>query len=217
GYNLAMTIKPTKEWNIAATYRSEVDMGLTGSATLYTNFPSAYTYKGDARLEVVTPAVLTIGTSYTFFDKTTVELTWDKTYWGDYKQLDFNYNDPLLNPVLIAAFDDPKAKNWHDSNAYRIGITHKCTDRFTAMIGFAYDETPIPSDTLGFELPGSDALLFSFGGRYQVNEHLELGGAYLLDHKKTREITNPDNSSQINGKFEDAGAHVVTLGMIYKF
>ena len=35
GYNLAMTIKPTKEWNIAATYRSEVDMGLTGSARLY--------------------------------------------------------------------------------------------------------------------------------------------------------------------------------------
>lgn len=217
GYNLAMTVKPTKEWNIAATYRSKVDMGLTGSATLYTNFPSSYTYNGDARLEVVTPAVLTIGTSYTFFDRTTVELTWDKTYWGDYKQLDFNYNDTLLNPILIAAFDAPKAKNWHDSNAYRIGITHKCTDRFTAMIGFAYDETPIPSETIGFELPGSDALLFSFGGRYQVNEHLELGGAYLLDHKKTRTIENSANTSGINGKFEDAGAHVVTLGMIYKF
>jgi long-chain fatty acid transport protein len=217
GYNLAMTIKPTKEWNIAATYRSEVDMGLTGSARLLTDTFPFNTYNGDARLDVVTPAVLSIGTSYTFFERTTVELAWDKTYWSEYSELDFNYNGTLLNPLLIMAFDDPKAKNWHDSNAYRIGITHKCTDRFTAMIGFAYDETPIPSETLGFELPDSDALLFSFGGRYQVNEHLELGGAYLLDHKKSREITNPANTSGINGKFEDAGAHVVTLGLVYKF
>ncbi|MCK9294591.1 MAG: outer membrane protein transport protein [Desulfobulbaceae bacterium] len=217
GYNLAMTIKPTKEWNIAATYRSEVDMGLTGSARLLTDTLPFNTYNGDARLDVVTPAVLSIGTSYTFFDRTTVELAWDKTYWSEYSELDFNYNGTLLNPLLIMAFDDPKAKNWHDSNAYRIGITHKCTDRFTAMIGFAYDETPIPSETLGFELPDSDALLFSFGGRYQVNEHLELGGAYLLDHKNTRTIENPANTSGINGKFEDAGAHVVTLGLVYKF
>ncbi|MEW6518712.1 MAG: outer membrane protein transport protein [Thermodesulfobacteriota bacterium] len=216
GYNLALTIKPTREWNIAATYRSEVDMGLTGTATLRTDTFPFNTYHGDARLDVVTPAVLTISTSYTFFDQTTVELTWDKTYWSEYEQLDFNYNGFLVNPILFTAFDQPKEKNWRDSNAYRIGITHKCTDRFTAMLGFAYDETPIPSDTLGFELPDSDALLFSFGGRYRVNEQLELGGAYLLDDKKTRSI-HTANSSQINGRFEDAGAHVVTLGMIYKF
>jgi long-chain fatty acid transport protein len=217
GYNLAMIVKPTKQWNIGATYRSEVDMGLTGTAKLRTDTFPFNTYRGDVSLDVVTPAVLTVGTSYTFFDRTTVELTWDKSYWSDYQQLDFNYNGALVNPILIAAFDQPNAKNWHDSNAYRIGITHKCTDRFIAMVGFGYDETPIPSDTLGFELPGSDALLYSIGGRYQINANLELGGAYLLEYKKSRTIENPANTSDINGKFENAGAHVVTLGMVYKF
>jgi len=217
GYNLALIVKPTKKWNIGATYRSKVDMGLSGTATLRTDTFPFNTYHGDASLDVVTPAILTISTSYTFFEKTTVELTWDKTYWSEYEQLDFNYNGFLANPILIAAFDQPKAKNWRDSNAYRIGITHKCTERFTAMLGFAYDETPIPSDTLGFELPDSDALLFSFGGRYRINDKLELGGAYLLDDKKTRSVENPANTSGINGKFADAGAHVVTLGMTYKF
>jgi long-chain fatty acid transport protein len=219
GYNLAIIVKPTKQWNIGATYRSKVDMSLSGTATLTSGnaILGSSRYRGDVSLDVVTPAVLTVGTSYTFFDRTTVELTWDKSYWSDYKKLDFNYNGTLVDPILIAAFDQPKAKNWHDSNAYRIGITHKCTDRFIAMVGFGYDETPIPSDTLGFELPGSDALLYSIGGRYQISANLELGGAYLLEYKKSRTIENPANTTGIKGKFENAGAHVVTLGMTYKF
>ncbi len=220
GYNLAIIIKPTKEWNIAATYRSKVDLSLSGSGTLtaLNNMLGSATYDGDINLDVVTPAVLTVGTSYTFLEKTTVEIAWDKTYWSDYETLDFNFEDDLTNPILIAAYDYEKEKYWHDSNAYRIGITHKCSDRFTAMLGLAYDESPIPSHTLGFELPGSDAYLFSIGGRYKVNENMQLGAAYLLDYKKSRRIeAGADNTSHINGKFENAGAHVVTAGMVYTF
>ncbi|MFH1216729.1 MAG: outer membrane protein transport protein [Pseudomonadota bacterium] len=229
GYNLAMTVKPTPEWAIAATYRSRVVQSLSGDAVLYTNIPSppypyatSDTYRGGVTLDVVTPAVLTLSTSYTF-DKTTVELTWDKTYWSKYDHLDFNFDntlsvDPLANGVLTSAFNDPKNKDWSNSNAYRIGVTHKCTDQLTAMAGFAYDENPVPNSNLGFELPDSDALLYSFGVKYQLNADMEVGGAYLYDYKKTRKIDAQDaNINGINGEFENGGAHVLTMGLIYKF
>ena len=50
------------------------------------------------------PAVLAVSGAYTFFDKLTVELTWDRTFWSEYKNLDFNYDASLTNPVLVRSF-----------------------------------------------------------------------------------------------------------------
>ncbi len=224
GWNLATTFKPIKDLTISATYRTQIDLTLDGGdVNLYAAIPSmslSDTYTGNGEVTVVTPAVFSLATSY-IFDKTTVELTWDRTFWSEYEELDFEFSgtlstNPLLNAAMTAVFDNPVEKNWNNSNAYRLGITHRCTDKFTAMFGIAYDETPIPSDTIGFELPGSDAMLYSLGFKYKTSDNLELGGAYLYDQKKNREINNPNNQI-INGEFEDAGAHVVTLGMVYKF
>lgn len=220
GYNMAATFKATKNLAFSATYRTQIDLELDGGdVTLTAAIPGVVTdtYTGNGNVTVVTPAVLSIGTSYTF-DKTTVEVSWDKTFWSDYEELDFNYNtfSGPLAPIMTAVFETPKPKNWQDSNAYRLGVTHRCTDKFTAMFGIAYDETPIPSESIGFELPGSDAMLYSLGFKYKTGENMEVGAAYLYDHKKNRKIDNPDNQ-YINGEFEDAGAHVVTMGMVYKF
>ncbi len=211
GYNLAMTYKPTKDWALAATYRSRVTMGLSGDAEInYSIYgtPIAAPYDGSVKLDIATPAILTLSTAYTF-DKTTVELTWDRSYWSKLNKLEFVFDGTTPDLLLD--------KDWNNSDAYRIGITHKCTDKFTAMLGFGYDETPIPDKNLGFELPDSNALLYSIGGRYKMNDKLELGGAYLYDYKKTRKISADDGNARIVGKFENAGAHVLTLGAIYKF
>lgn len=225
GYNLAMTVKALPNWSLAATYRSRVVQNLSGDAKLSATMPAvgaADTYRGDVALDVVTPAVLTLSTAYTV-GQTTVELTWDRTYWSKYDHLDFDFDAPLssnffANLVLTAAYEAPKDKDWGNADAYRIGITHQCSERLTAMVGFAYDETPVPDTTLGFELPDADALLYSLGVRYQLSEVMEIGGAYLYDYKKTRKITAADaNVNAIAGTFEDGGAHLLTMGLTYKF
>ena len=43
------------------------------------------------------------------------------------------------------------------------------------MAGFAYDEPPVPSNTLGFELSDSNAYLFSLGARFKVTPKMDLG------------------------------------------
>ncbi|WP_331775141.1 OmpP1/FadL family transporter [Sulfurospirillum sp. 1612] len=213
GYNLALSYKPIKEMTLSATYRSKVDLTVEGNAKLTS--PIGGHYDGGASVTIPLPATLDLAAAYTF-DKTTVELVYERVYWSSYKNLDFNYNGTITDPYLLAKFDASIPKNWKDTNTYRIGITHQYSDKLKLMLGFAIDESPVPSDTLGFELPDSDAKLYSVGFEYQVNKATSFGLAYLYDQKKTRTIT-PTNSGHVNGTFKDASAHLVTASIKYRF
>ena len=212
GYNLAVSLRPTENLSLAATYRSKVNLELDGDAKLSLN--GTELYNGYAEVMAPAPAVLTLGASYTI-NQTTVELVYDKTYWSAYDKLDFNYSVSLstINPSLAALFDNPIQKNWTNTDAYRIGVTHVLNNQWTLMAGFAIDKNPVPDSTLGFELPGSDAMLYSLGARYRYNNNLQIGCSYLYDHKESRDVTN----SKIDGKFEGENAHLVSLGLQYTF
>ena len=67
-------------------------------------------------------------------------------------------------------FDTPGIKNWNDSNTYRLGITHQLNERWSLMAGMAYDETPIQKKYIGFELPDSDAIMFSVGAKHKYTD-----------------------------------------------
>ncbi len=211
GWNLAANVRPTEDMNIAVTYRSKVDLDLEGDVDLGTNWPSPYVMGTDGDVSIPAPAVLSVSLAYTF-GPATVDLTWDRTFWSEYESIDFYYDDPVTHPVL-QVFTLPVIKNWDDSSAYRIGLDYVLNDDVTLMAGFAYDETPVPGDTLGFELPDSDAYLYSLGFRYRVNAQMELGMAYLYDYKESRSVTN----DMINGKFTDSSAHLVSVGLSYDF
>lgn len=220
GYNLAITAKASDRLVFAVTYRSNVNLGLesdtatlANSAVIHPNplvgtLVPAATWIGAAEVIVPAPAVLTLAAAYTF-GKTTVELTWDRTFWSEYDKLDFNYATPLPNDVLTRAFDDPKEKSWANTDAYRLGLTHRINDDLTLMAGLGYDENPVPDPTLNFELPDSDALLFSVGGRYRVNDRLELGSAYLYDHKDSRTV---NQTAGLDGTFDNGAAHLLSFG-----
>jgi long-chain fatty acid transport protein len=221
GFNLAVSARPNNKSNISVTYRSEVDLDLEGDATLHNSAFGPYvntTVNTKGKVKVVTPAVLALSGAYTFFDRLTVELTWDRTFWSQYKNLDFNYSAAMPN-ALLASFDAPVVKNWKDSSAYRLGLAYKATDIVTLMAGFAYDETPIPENTLGFELPDSNAYLFSLGARFKVTPKMDLGLGLLYDLKSERTVNNLNNAygGKVNGKFEDASALLVSAGLTYTF
>ena len=210
GYNLALSYKPIKDLTLAATYRSKVDLTVEGEATLTGSRGTSYLGRG-ASVTIPLPASLAIATAYTM-DKTTVEFVFERTYWSSYKNLDFNYDYALTGS--LATFDTPIAKNWKDVNAYRIGISHQWSDTLKLMAGFAIDKTPVPNNTLGFELPDSDAKLYSVGFEYKLSQNLKMGLAYLYDDKEERSATN---SAGVNGTFTDSSAHLLTASFKYKF
>jgi long-chain fatty acid transport protein len=215
GYNLALMYKPTSALNLAATYRSNIDLSVEGDADLaYTGVlaPSvplpAFSGKYGASVTIPVPATLNLAASYTFDSGTTVEAVYQKTYWSAYKTLNFDFS----NPYAEGFFGAPKPKNWENTNTYRLGLTQKY-DKWTAMAGIAYDETPVPEATLGYELPDSDAWIVSLGGRYQIDKSWNIGLAGLVDMKESRDVQN----TSIDGEFSNARAYLVTAGIEYRF
>jgi len=211
GYNLALHYHPSdSQWQTGLTYRSNIELKEEGNAKLYLN--GVKLYDGGASVTVPLPAVLAFAVAYDITDKTNVEFVIDRTFWSKYRELDFEYKSGFP-PILGPAFDAPRAKNWKDVNAYRIGVTHKWDDKLTLMGGFSYDENPIPDAYIGYELPDSDAYLLSFGFDYKVDEKINIGFGYLFDYKQSRSVNNGD----INGEFSGGGAHLVNMSLGYKF
>jgi long-chain fatty acid transport protein len=209
GYNLALAWHPIPDLQFAVTYRSNVDLDVEGNAKIYLG--GAKIYDGNADVTIPLPATLSVAAAKTFDERLTVELVYERTFWSKYKQLDFNYD------VALPVFDKPIDKSWKDTNTYRIGLTYLWDDRLTLMAGYAYDETPVPGRTLGYELPDSDAHIFSAGFRYKQTDNLEWGVAVLYDHKKSRNITLGTNQSGIGGTFDKGGAILTTVGFQYRF
>jgi long-chain fatty acid transport protein len=213
GYNLAMTYKPTSDINLAATYRSNIDLGEEGDANLYLfNVGKQYS----ANVTVPLPAALNLAVSKTWNDKYTVELNYEKTYWSAYKDLDFNYGSSI-QPALVGSFDDSKPKKWKDTDTFRIGLTAEVTPTLTVMAGYAKDETPVNKKYVSYELPDSDADIYSIGVRFKSSENLSYGLAYLHDEKEAFTLAAGENVNGITGKFSDGGADLLTIGMSYTF
>jgi long-chain fatty acid transport protein len=209
GYNVALAYKPLNNLNISATYRSNIDLNEEGNAKLYLS--GTKLYDGGASVEVPLPAVGALAIAYNF-GATTLEAVYDITYWSEYKNLDFEYKSAV--PIALkAAFDDPKTKDWEDSQAIRLGITHQLNSKITLMGGFAIDENPVPSSRVSFELPDADAKLYSAGINYKYSEDIEFGASFLYDQKDDRSIKN----DEIDGEFTDASATLVTFGASYKY
>ena len=218
GYNVALAYKPTTDTNFAITYRSNVDLNEEGTATLSAGGQTVY--KGDASVSVPLPAALNIAFSKTWQDRFTLEVNYERTFWSEYKTLDFEYGGANIGP-LTPVFDAPIPREWSDTNTFRIGATVKMDNKLTAMFGFAIDESPVSLQHLGFELPDSDAKIFSMGFRYQQTESLSWGAAFLYDSKDALSIepgvNTKVNPSSFTAGFTEGGAFLTTVGLAYEF
>lgn len=219
GYNLALHFRPNERLSLAATYRSNIDLTVEGDANLLVG--GALSYNGPADVQIPAPAALNLAAAYDINDQTTIEFVYERTYWSAYDKLDFNYAS-TIHPVIDGVFGTPLVKDWSDSNTFRIGITHQLNSAWTVMAGFAIDETPVPEEYVGYELPDSDAKIFSFGAKYNYSDDLTIGAALLYDEKETLTIpagVNTEASGTLapGATFENAKAYLFTIGMEYRF
>ncbi len=208
GYNLALAYKPMKNLELGMTYRSKVNLTVEGNAKLYS--PTGLAYDGGGSVQVPLPAFATLGVAYTLETKTTIEVVYERNIWSSYKTLDFDYVGNIGN--LTPYFDDPIAKDWKDTSAYRLGITQELQE-WTLMGGCVYDESPVPDKSLSFELPDSNSFSVSLGARYQYNDNINIGLSALYSMRDARSVSNND----LTGEFSGGNILIVSAGLGYKF
>jgi long-chain fatty acid transport protein len=191
GYNFGLLLKPTENFRIGANYRSpftlkikDADVNISNTSPAYGSGllgPTPSSTKGGAT--VAMPATFALGAAYTI-GKLTVEADADWTFWSSFKNLPITIDNPV--PTLPSTSNP---KNWEDVVAFRIGVEYRVTDPLSLRAGFVYDPTPVPSETMGPELPDADKLDYSIGVGYKIGAWtIDLAGMYI--DKKDRTVSN---------------------------
>ena len=218
GYNLAITYKPTSDLSLAATYRSKVNMKLKGDSQIV--LPLGSPYSGSASLSVPLPASLNLALSYKI-SNTTLMFDFERTYWSAWKELDFEYGDATAaqrTNFSFKKFDDPKRRDWKNSDAYRVGIAHDATDKLRLMGAVTFDEAASRTYTTGYDLPDTNSVIYAAGFNYKFTDALELGASYFYQNRKARDAKHVSgNPYDPNGRFERGNAQAINLGVKYKF
>jgi len=209
GYNLALAYKYSEALNMSVTYRSKLTLDLEGDADVTL---AGTAIQSGVSLEVPIPANFILATAYKFNTGTIVEITYDRTMWSVVNETDFNYDNAIVEGVLGAS----QEKKWHDTVAYRLGITQEL-DSATLMAGYAYANNAADEEYVSFSSPESDSFAVSFGGRYNISNTIEVGLAMLYTENKSRTVTQATNPLGVNGTLSDKSAYSATIGASFKF
>ncbi len=226
GFNVGVLVKPTDNLRIGANFRSGFDLNLKNGDVAIRNQNAFYgtgmlgltpaDTHGTAIVSI--PATFAIGVAYTM-GKLTVEADADWTFWSAYNNLPIDINvNSTTTPTLR---DSENVKNWENVCALRFGAEYKVTDPLALRVGFAYDPSPVPGNTIGPELPDSDRLNYTVGAGYKTGPWT-IDVAFMYIDKQDRKVSNvrdgevPGTLVGMNGEWE-GDAWLTALNVGYKF
>lgn len=217
GWNVGVLFKPLPQWRIGASYRSDMDIKLSGKAEV--NQISSGNAQFDAIVKTQLPPNQPINTTFPFPAVSAVGIafspneSWDFEFdithmtWKRFKALSVNFET-----TPSASFTRPQ--NWDDSSAFRFGINHKATEMWDVRLGAVYDQNPQPTEAVSPLLPDSDRIGATFGTGLHTGPFV-VDWSVMVLHFKDRS-TNGRNGDGFNGTYEtDAVLWGVNLG--YRF
>lgn len=216
GYNFGFLWKPLKQLSIGLAYRSEIELDFDGDADYQitavgqqvygvTASYVASTYSTDAKTKITLPDTWSMAVAWQPVERLTIELDADRFGWSSYDSLDIYFSE---NTVLQ---DSLNRKDWNDVWAYRCGIEYALTPTLDVRAGYARDNTPVPGDTMGPELPDADRNNYTFGFGYHTDRAV-LDFAYMWVEFDDRKVDN-----EIQSGTYASDAHLFAANLTYFF
>ncbi|HIU64860.1 MAG TPA: outer membrane protein transport protein [Candidatus Avacidaminococcus intestinavium] len=183
GWNAAVNYAFDEKNEVGLVYRSKI------THTMEADFKSSFApMNSKAHGKVVLPDTFALGYNHKFDDKTRVELNGTYTRWSTYDKLDIYFDNPMVP-------DNKDPKDWKNGWRYAIGVEHKLSDKYTAMAGFAYDESAIPDERADFMIPTGARRTYSLGVQYHDKKQtlaltlgqIDIGGKSITAKKHAQE------------------------------
>jgi long-chain fatty acid transport protein len=177
GYTAGFMFNPCKDLRLGVNYRSEIIMEARGGDATFNDVPafaqgtySNTTFSADLPL----PAELTAGLSFNVTKKWMVAFDFNRTMWSAYKSLTVDFDNNVPTSV--------NARNYHDTNTFRVGTQYVVNDKFTFRAGWYKDESPISAGYFAPETPRNDSMGYTGGLTYQINKKLGVDASFLYLH-----------------------------------
>lgn len=209
GWNVGLNYDFDERNSFAMVYRSRVNMELDGDVNV--TIPGASTTGGG---EVTLPDSLTLGFGHKFNDRTRIEIGATHTWWSTYDSLNIYFDTPILPGVS----GQNMRKDWNNVWRYQVGVEHKMGDRWAIMFGYAYDNAPMPDDTMDFMVPTGDRQTASVGFKYH-NKNATLSFAYGYMWIKDRILPGSIDSHDAwfgSANARDNDAHILSVSYTLK-
>lgn len=155
--------------NAGVTFRSGVSFTFEGNAAFTQGGSGAAVpaglrtrlKDGPGQADLTLPHVVSFGVAGFPIDGLSVGFALDVVTWSSYDKLEIRFSE---NPELNTS----EPKNWNNTLTIRLGGEYNILkDNLPVRLGFIFDQSPVPSETLGPELPDGDRYEFSVGAGYK--------------------------------------------------
>lgn len=202
GWNVGILHKVGSAFSWGLSYRSNVtvDYGgdarftqiLTGNPQLDAVVAASLPFNRDLGVEtsIEFPDTASLGFAVKLTDNLLTEVDVNWTGWSSFDALPLTF-------TTVPALSDVIPENYDDTYHYRLGFNYKSGSGAEWRFGYAYDETPLPDESVGPLLPDGDRNVFTVGYG-TAGGHLDLALMYLKADKRT--ITT--NRDLFNGTYD---------------
>lgn len=231
GYNLGVFFQPSDKFSLGINYRSQVNMKVDDGQATFTKTPLLADEPSESNpeqpflapeakftSELPLPDNLSMGITYYPSDKLTLGIEINRTGWGAYKSLSFQYDRPVnLDPqTKLPSSSTTAARNYKTSYAYRIGAEYQLAETFSLRGGAYYDQTPVQNGYLTPETPDANTIGLTAGFGLNIGENFVVDASVLYIDKKQRDNVAIPEAGNISGTYKSKGL-VPGLSFTYKF
>jgi long-chain fatty acid transport protein len=198
GWNIGTTYSPTKTLSFGASYRSPVDVDLSGDVSfdlpqnnnslLTTIFPET---SADSELNL--PGQLFLGIAYKPSPKWVFEAATRFEQYSSYEKLEVTTQQSVAGQTSRTI-----TKDWNDVWGYMFGMSYQTDAGYRLSGGYLYEENPVPDETFEPAVSGLDKHTFTVGAAKRFG-NITGRISYAHDFYEDRKISNSGSSSVLNG------------------
>jgi long-chain fatty acid transport protein len=160
GFNLGVQLKASDKLQFGLTYRSQVNMGISGGSAVFSvptsvaaSFPNT---QFDSQLPL--PQVATVGIGYRAGERLTLQFDLNYTGWNSFDSLRINFSQQTSSLQ-----NEHVPEHYRNTLTPRIGGCYKISRVVSVMAGGAYDPTPVVNNFVSPILPDADRIVLSCG------------------------------------------------------
>ncbi len=211
--------RPTDALSFGASYRSEIDYELAGTAdwTVPGNVAAVFGASpmtaplfqdGPGGANLTTPSVLSIGAHWQVNERFALAASFAETGWSSLREVRIEFENP--DPDAVEPFE------WDDSTFVSLGAEYKLNDSWTLRGGLADDQTPTSLVHRTPRLPDDDRRWYSIGATWAVSDALDVNFAFSHLKPDNPRVDATSSGSRIAGPF-DGSANLYGVSAQYRF
>jgi long-chain fatty acid transport protein len=218
GFNVGLLARLTDRLSFGASYRHKVKVDFEGDADfqLLSSGNAALDQRVAALLpagalpvttSIEFPAIASVGLSHRW-ERWTAEVDVNWYGWSSFDRLPLTFvGRPDLSEVVVEEYED--------SYQFRFGVQRLLGETWALRVGYFYDQTPSPAESVSPLLPDADrhAIALGLGWDPAGPLHVDAGTWIIRSPERSTEGVNRD---AYNGTY-DSSALTIGLSIGYKF